>query len=112
MSMFGASGAVTVTLTPADSQHILSLVKALPKGSRPDCRAAPGPAYRLTVAHAAGLMRGTVITGYLCAGAVSVAVPGSSPSWYTDAGCRLAGAIRRLVPARAEGTRRGTIGCR
>ena len=111
VSIFGTSGAVTVALTPSDSQHILGLVKALPKGSRPDCKEPPALVYRVTVAHAAGLVRGTVISGYRCEGAVSVAVPGSNPSWHTDADCRLDRAIRRLVPSRAMGTRQATIGC-
>jgi hypothetical protein len=112
VSYFGTSGAVTVALTPAGSQHILSLVKALPKGSRPACVEPPSLVYRVTVAHAAGLVRGTVISGYQCAGAVSITVPGSSPSWHADAGCRLDRAIRRIVSSRAEGTRRAAVACR
>ncbi len=111
VSFFGTSGAVTVALTPADSQHVLGLVEAPPKGSGPDCQEPPALVYRLTVAHAAGLVRGTVISGYRCSAAVSVAVPGSSPSWHTNTDGRLDRAIRRLVPSGAEGTRRATIGC-
>jgi hypothetical protein len=112
VSTLGTSGAVTVTLTPADSRHILGLIQALPKGSGPDCIEPPDLVYRVTVAYAAGLVAGTVISGYRCAAAVSVTVPGSTRSWHTDTGCRLDQAIRRLVPSRAEGTRRATIGCR
>src|ERR1022692_2735506 len=97
VSLFRTSGAVTVDLTSADSQHILGLVKALPNGPGPDCHEPPTLIYRVTVAHVAGLVRGTVISGYLCVAAVSVTVPGSIPSWHTDTDCRLDRAVRRLV---------------
>jgi hypothetical protein len=112
VSLSGTSGAVTVTLAPVDARQILGLVLALPRGPGPDCEEPPALVYRLTVAHSAGLARGTVISGYRCGGAVSIAVPGSSPSWHTDTGCRLDQVIRRFVPARAEGTLQATIGCR
>lgn len=112
ISIFRTSGAVTVALTSAESQHILGLVRALPKGRGPDCHEPPDLVYRVAAAHVRGLVRGTVIGGYRCAAAVSVTVPGSIPSWHTDADCRLDRAIRRLVPSRAEGTRRAKIACR
>jgi hypothetical protein len=111
VTLFGTSGAVTAPLPLADSQHLLDLVEALPMGPDPHCAEPPGLVYQVTVAHAAGLVRGTVISGYECGGAVSVAVPGSSPSWHTDTDCRLDRAVRRLVPSRAEGTRRAAVGC-
>src|SRR5262249_30304560 len=64
VSTLGTSGAVTVALTPAGSQHILGLIQALPKGSGPGCVEPPDLVYRVIVAHATGLVTGTVISGY------------------------------------------------
>jgi hypothetical protein len=111
VSLSGTSGAVTVALPPAGSRHILGLVRALRQGSGPDCEEPPDLVYRVTVDPAAGAARGTVISGYQCSAAVSVTIRGSGLSWYTDAGCRLDQAIRRLVPVRAEGTRQAGVGC-
>ena len=111
VSIFGTSGTVTVALTPADSRGILGLVKGLQKGSGPDCEEPPDLVYRVTVKRAPGLARGTVISGYQCGAAVSIAVGVSIPSWYTDANCHLDQAIRRIVPSRAAGTRQAGIGC-
>jgi hypothetical protein len=111
VSLFGTSGAVTVALTASDSQGIVDLVKSLPGGSGPDCQEPPGLVYRVTIKDAVGLVRGTVISGYRCGASVSVAIPGQILSWHTDAGCRLDRAVRRLAPARAEGTRQASIGC-
>jgi hypothetical protein len=111
VSLFGTSGAVTVTLTPSESQHIVDLVKSLPKGPGPECQEPPDLVYRVTIEDAVGMVRGTVISGYRCGGAVSVTVPGQTRSWYTDTGCRLDRAVRRLAPASAAGTRQASIGC-
>jgi hypothetical protein len=111
VSLFGSSGAITVTLGQADFHDIQGLLSALPSGSRPHCEEPLGLVYRVTVERAPGFVRGTVISGYRCGGAVSVAIPGSGLSWRTDAECRLVRAVRRLAPSRAEGTRLATVGC-
>jgi hypothetical protein len=107
VSLFsGTSNPVTVALTATESQRIVSLIKGLPKGPGPDCEEEPGLTYQLTARHAAGLVTGTVISGYMCGGAVSVAVPGASlPSWRTDTNCRLYQALLRFLPSSATGTR-------
>lgn len=111
ISLAGTSGAVTVGLTPADSLHIVGLLKALRAGPGADCIESAELIYQVVVRHEAGYVSGTVISGFRCGGAVSVTPPGSIPSWYTDAHCHLYQAIRRLVPARAAATRQEGIGC-
>ncbi len=108
--MGGGTGAVTVALTAADGEDIVSLAEALPKGPIPDCME-NAVVYQITVEHAPGLVRGTVISGYQCGAAVSVAVPGSILSWRTDDSCRLYEAVRPLVPSRAVGTRQAGVVC-
>jgi hypothetical protein len=111
VSLAGASGPVTVPLTPGVSRRVIGLVSALPSGAGAVCEDGSDLVYRVIVGQAAGVARGTVISGYRCGAAVSVTHPGSKPAWYIDTDCRLDIAVRGLVPSRASGTRRASIGC-
>jgi hypothetical protein len=101
-----SSGPVSVTVHGTSAAGLYRLVEGLTASSGAPCMEEP-QLYRITFTPAAGT--GTV-NGYACEGYVTTTSGGSTRDW-TDKGCTLLLAVRRVLPASATATQQTNNPC-
>jgi hypothetical protein len=107
------SGPVTVSVTGIEASRLAQLVSRLPTvpQSQVDCMEPLGLIYRIVFGAGVVARSKTVVEGYQCDAAVTVAVAGKVSSWRRDATCNLMQFVRQVLPARAKATQTLAIGC-
>jgi hypothetical protein len=105
VSIFGSSGATTISPSPPEAAAIMKALKKLPSATEAYCHE-NALLYRIAVRPTSSRAASFVVDGWQCESTVA-RVEGGKTKWLYDGGCALLRAVQAsLPPHEAEGTRR------